>query len=268
MLTDTHCHLNILAKEKFDVLLQEHDYQAIPNIINAASQKKVSQIINVGTSLVESLNCIELAKRFANVWATVGIHPNDLTNDWQADLKKLKPYLDHKQEFKIVGIGECGLDFYYEGYNFNQQRDGFRAQIELALKYNLPLSVHTRVAPQETLQILDEYVKNNVTGVIHCFSENLDFARQVIAWGFVLGIGGIITYPKNDDLRQIVQTISLNDFVLETDSPYLPIQTRRGKTNYPEYIYDIALYISTLKNCSIEQLANATNANVKKIFQI
>lgn len=268
MLTDTHCHLNILAKEKFDVLLQENDYQSLPHIIDQANQKNVSKIINVGTSLIESLNCIELAKRFSHVWATVGIHPNDLTNDWQSEIKKLKPYLEQKQDYKIVAIGECGLDFYYEGYNFNRQRDGFRAQIELALNYNLPLSVHTRVAPQETLQILEEYVKNNVTGVIHCFSENLDFAKQVIEWGFVLGIGGIVTYPKNNYLREIVQAISLNDFVLETDSPYLPIQKMRGKTNYPQYIYDIALYLSELKNCTISQITSATNANVKKIFQI
>lgn len=268
MLTDTHCHLNILAKEKFDILLQENDYQNLPTIINAAKQNNISKIINVGTSLIESLNCLALAKKFSSVWATVGIHPNDLTSTWQADLKELASYLPHKTQNKIVGIGECGLDFYYPGYDFNRQRDGFRAQIELALKYNLPLSIHTRVAPQETLRILEEYVKNKITGVIHCFSEDLDFAKQVIEWRFVLGIGGIITYPKNHNLRTIVQNITLDDFVLETDSPYLPIQTRRGKINYPEYIYDIALYISNLKNCTLDQLANATNKNVKKIFQI
>ena len=103
---------------------------------------------------------------------------------------------------------------------------------------------------------------------MHCFSEDWDFAQQVIAWGFVLGIGGIVTYPKNHALRQIMQTITLNDFVLETDLPYLPIKTMRGQTNYPAHIHDIALYISTLKNCTIEQVASATESNVKKIFQI
>lgn len=268
MLTDTHCHLNILAKEKFDILLQAQDYENIPNIIQAAQAKNVSKIINVGTSLIESLNCIAIAKKFPTVWATVGIHPNDLTNNWQSDLKQLESYLKHKEQNKIVGIGECGLDFYYEGYDFNRQRDGFRAQIELSLKYQLPLSIHTRVAPDETLKVLEEYVKNDLTGVIHCFSENLDFAKQVIKWNFVLGIGGIITYPKNQALREIVQNITLNDFVLETDSPYLPIQTRRGKINYPEYIYEIALYISNLKNCSFNDISSATDHNVKKIFQI
>ena len=268
MLTDTHCHLNIITKEKFDVLLDDREYANMIPIIAAASQKQVTKIINVGTSLIESLNCIEIAKRFSNIWAIVGIHPNDLTDDWLTDLNKLKPFLDQKQNHKIIGIGECGLDFYYEGYNFNRQRDGFRAQIDLALNYNLPLSIHTRVAPQETLKIIEEYVKNGITGVIHCFSEDLSFAQQVIDWGFVLGIGGTITYPKNEHLRQVVQKISLDKIVLETDSPFLPIQSRRGKINYPEYIYDISEYISLLKSCSQEQVMLATNANIKKIFQI
>jgi len=268
MLVDTHCHLNIITKEKFDVTLSQDDFVKIPAILDAALQKNVTKIINVGTSFIESINCIEIAKKFPQVWATVGIHPNDLTNNWQEDIKQLKNYLKQKDMHKIVGIGECGLDFYYAGYNFEKQRDGLRAQIELALEYHLPLSIHTRVAPQETLKILDEYVKNKITGVIHCFSEDASFAKQVISWGFVLGIGGTITYPKNSYLREIVKNISLNDLVLETDSPFLPIQKMRGKTNYPEYIFDIALYISELKNCSLDELANFTNATVKKIFQI
>lgn len=268
MLTDTHCHLNIITKEKFDVALNENNFSYMPAIIKRAQEKNVTKIINVATSFVESLNSIEIAKKFEYIWATVGIHPNDLTQDWQTELKKLKKYLDHKDTNKIIAIGECGMDFYYEGYNLQRQKDGFRAQIELALEYNLPICVHTRVAPQETLRILDEYIKNDLRGVIHCFSEDLSFAKQVIEWGFVLGIGGIITYPKNAYLRDIIAQISLNDFVLETDSPFLPIQTMRGKTNYPEYIHDIASYIADLRNCSLDQLAQATDANVKKIFQI
>ena len=268
MLSDTHCHLNIICKEQFDVALTEQDFLKIPAILQAAQEKNVTKIINVATSYIESLNCIALAKKFANVWATIGIHPNDLNQDWQTELKKLSTFLDHKTDHKIVAIGECGLDFYYAGYNFEKQRDAFRAQIELALNYELPLSVHTRVAPQETLKILDEYVKNQSKGVIHCFSEDLSFAKQVIDWGFVLGIGGIITYPKNNALREIVQQISLQDFILETDSPFLPIQKMRGKINYPEYIYDIALFISELKNCSLLDLTNGTNQTVKKIFKI
>jgi TatD DNase family protein len=268
MLVDTHCHLNMIIKETFDVPLRENEFPLAKNIINAALEKNVSKILNVGTSLVESINCIELAKRFPNVWATVGIHPNDLTEFWQQDIAKLKKYLANKQENKIVGIGECGMDFHYKGYNIQRQRDGFRAQIELALEYNLPLSIHTRTAPQETLQALDEYIKDGITGVIHCFSEGFDFAKQVIDWGFVLGIGGTSTYPKNELLREIIKHFSLENIILETDAPFLPIQKMRGKKNHPEYIYDIAQYIAELKNSTLDQVATQTNANVAKIFQI
>ena len=268
MLTDTHCHLNIVAKEKFDTLLNVNDYIIIADIINSAAQKNVTKIINVGTSLIESMNCVEIAKRFATNWATIGIHPNDLTDSWKNDLAQLKLYSDRKEDNKIVAIGECGMDFHYADHHVARQQDGFKAQIELALKYQLPLVVHTRAASQETLRILDNYIKDGITGVIHCFSEELDFAKQVISWGFVLGIGGTITYPKNESLRQVVKTVDLKDIILETDSPFLPIQARRGQKNSPAYIYDIAQYVAALKNCSLDQVALATNANVKKVFQI
>ena len=238
------------------------------NIINAASEKDVNKIINVGTSLIESINCIKLSEQFDNVWATVGIHPNDLTENWKSDLSKLETYLKNKNENKIVGIGECGMDFYYKGYNTQRQRDGFRAQIELSLKYSLPLSVHTRVAPEETLRALEEYANDGINGVIHCFSEGLDFAETVINWGFVLGIGGTVTYPRNKELRQIVETVELKNIILETDAPFLPIQKMRGKQNLPEYIYDIAQYVADLKNCTLEQVATQTTANVDRIFKI
>lgn len=268
MLVDTHCHLNMLVKEQFDVPLKGPEFAGIPEILTLAEQKNVNKIINVGTSLVESLNCIEIAKKFAPVWATVGIHPNDLTDTWQSELKELVKYLKEKAHYKIIGIGECGMDFHYEGYNLHRQQDGFRAQIELALRYNLPLSVHTRSAPQETLKILEEYIKDGITGIIHCFSEDRSFAQIATSWGFALGIGGTITYPKNELLREVVKTASLEQIVLETDAPFLPIQKMRGKKNYPEYIFDIAQYVAELKNCSFEQVAAQTTANVAKIFQI
>lgn len=268
MLVDTHCHLNMLVKEQFDVPLKGTELQEITEILALAKQKNVNKIINVGTSLVESLNCIEIAKNFASVWATVGIHPNDLTNDWQSELKELVKYLKEKENYKIIGIGECGMDFHYEGYNANRQRDGFRAQVELALRYSLPLSIHTRNAPQETLKILEEYIKDGITGIIHCFSEDLEFAKIVTTWGFVLGIGGTITYPKNEILRAVVKAASLEQIVLETDAPFLPIQKMRGKKNYPEYIFEIAQYIAELKSCDFEHVAAQSTANVAKIFQI
>ncbi len=268
MLSDTHCHLNILAKTQFDTPLTASDLAQVTSLITAAKQKGVTKIINVGTSLIESLNCIKIATSFQEVWATVGIHPNDLNSNWRSELQQLETYLANHQTYKIVGIGECGLDFHYPNYCVQKQKDAFRAQIELALAYRLPISVHTRAASEETLRCLEEYIPNQIKGVIHCFSEGLDFANQVINWGFAIGIGGTITYPKNDFLRQVVRAVDLNNILLETDAPFLPIQSHRGKTNYPQYIYEIAQYVAELKNCSLNDVASITNSNLFKIFKI
>ena len=232
MLIDTHCHINMLIKQNFDLLLTSDDLQKVEPIIRDAVQSDVTVIINVGTSLLESKNCILLAKNFRQIFATVGIHPNDLTENWNKDFLEIKKMVKKKAENRIVGIGECGLDFHYEGFNKQRQKDAFKAHIELALKNDLALVVHTRDAGDETLYILDEYKKNNARGVIHCFSENLQFAQNAIEMGFHLGIGGTVTYPKNTVVRSVVETISLNHIVLETDAPFLPPQEIRGKKKY------------------------------------
>jgi len=268
MLIDTHCHLNMVVKKEFDVLLKNSDFEKIPEIIAEAQKNSVTKIINVGTSLPESINSIEIAKRFTSVWAAIGIHPNDLTENWKMELKILAQYLNEKEANRIIGIGECGLDFHYPNYNLQRQIDGFKSQIELALQYNLPLIVHTRSAGQETLKVLEEYVPNKLNGIIHCFSEDLSFAKQVISWGFVLGIGGTITYPKNSFLREIAQTVDLKNIVLETDTPFLPIQAMRGKPNHPRYILEIAKYIAEIMACPLDQVANQTTLNVARIFEI
>lgn len=268
MLIDTHCHINNMVNPEFDVPLEKTHYPNAQLIVDLAASKEVNKIINVGTSLVESLNCIALAQHFSQVYATVGIHPNDLNENWQKELKEFDKYLNQKENYKVIGIGECGMDFHYPNYHQQRQTDGFKAQIELALKYELPLSVHTRNAPQETLRILEEYIKNGVTGVIHCFSEGLDFAKIVTDWGFVMGIGGAVTYPKNNYLREVVIQNKLENIVLETDAPFLPIQAMRGKQNHPVHIHDIAQYIANLKQISLTEVAQVTSSNVHRIFKI
>jgi TatD DNase family protein len=267
MLIDTHCHINMMTKKNFDVLMHEDEFNVARNIIDDAKKNDVSLIINVGTSLPESQNCVALAKCFENIYAAVGIHPNDLTEHWQSDFAEIKSLVAKKAENKIVSIGECGIDMYRE-YNLQRQKDGLKAQIELALENDLALIVHSRSAPQETLQALDEYHKEIKRCVIHCFSEGFDFAKQAIDWGFYLGIGGTITYPKNDLLRNIAKSINLKDIVLETDAPFLPLQANRGKQNAPKYIKNIAQYIAELKNVSFDEVANITTFNAKRLFKI
>lgn len=267
-LIDTHAHINMMVKKEFDVLLTPKQLTLAKDIIRQSQESSITTLINVGTSLPESKNCIALAKKYTSIYATVGLHPNDCTQNWRTDLQELENDLTNKKQNKIVGIGECGMDFHYPDYNVQRQRDAFKAQIELALKHNIGLIVHTRDAGQETLRVIEEF-KNDITrGIIHCFSEDQSFANTIIDWGFVLGIGGTITYKKNDALREIVRNASLDKIVLETDAPFLPPQHIRGKQNHPQEIKTIAQYIAQLKQIDFTTVAQKTTTQAQRIFNI
>lgn len=268
MLVDTHCHLNTLVKNKFDVPLPENFSELAQPIINEARVHHVTRIINVGTSLIESTNCVLLATTFENVWATLGTHPNDLTADWRSDVAAYKKMLEDDDQKRIVGIGEIGLDYHYPDFDKQLQHDGFRAQIELALAFDLPIVVHTRDAEDETLRVIEEYSQQGLRGIIHCFSEDAAFARHAIQLGFLLGIGGPLTYPKNESLRAIFKETSLDHIVLETDAPFLPPQYMRGKPNNPAQIETIAHFLANLKGVPFEEVAQKTTTNALNLFRI
>ncbi len=266
MLIDTHCHINMMVKKEFDTPLQSHDLIHAQHIASEAAYSDVSIIINVGTSLIESRNCVELAQHIPHVYAVIGIHPNDATASWKSEIIELKKLAQQKESLRIVGIGECGIDKHYPDFNLSQQRDVFKAQIELALEYDLALSIHSRDAADETLDILLEYKQDPIRGVMHCYSYDAAYAQEILAFPFVLGIGGTITYPKNDMLRLVVTSCPLDRIVLETDAPFLPIQRMRGKQNHPQYIKDIADFIADLKAISYDEVAQTTTATARKLF--
>lgn len=268
MFIDTHCHLNAMVKTTFDTSLTQENIAAAQAIAEDAKKNSVTTLINVGTSLIESKNCIELAKNINFLYATVGIHPNDCTDSWKKDFAELKQLVAKKIEYKIVGIGECGLDFHYPDYNKQRQIDAFIAQIELALTYDLAIVVHMRDAGHETLRILESFKGQITRGIIHCFSEDLSFAQQVIEWSFSLGIGGTITYPKNEYLRTVARTVPLQHIVLETDAPFLPPQSMRGKQNHPKNIILIAQYLAELRSEAFESIGTITTDNAQNIFKI
>lgn len=269
MFVDTHCHLNIMVEnKKFDEALQPEHYVEIDAIVAAAQAAGVQTIINVGTSLIESINSVLLAKRYAQVYATVGIHPTDVGDLWRDDVRAIAQYARSAYEHKIVGIGEIGLDFYHKPYNEQRQKDAFKAQIELALEYNLGLSIHVRDAGDETLRVLEEYSKEIKRAVIHCFAQNKDFADVVIGWGFYLGIDAPLTYPKNVMLRDIVAQVPLDHLVFETDSPFLPPQEFRGKKNFPAYIAQFAPLMAELKSVSLDECAHKTTLNARRLFNL
>lgn len=267
-LIDTHCHMNLMIKKEFDTPISPSLNQEIQTIIQQAMSHDISTIINVGTSLIESKNCIEIAKLSSHVYAAVGIHPNDATSSWHSDFKEIIRFVKNKNENKIVAIGECGLDMHYPDYNLQRQKDVFKAHIELALENNLALLVHTRDAYDETLRSLEEFKGQIKRGVIHCFSEDQSFANTVIGWNFYLGIGGTVTYPKNNTLRDVAINTSLDHIVLETDAPYLPIQSMRGKQNHPQYIKDIAQYVAQLRQEPLELITQKTTTNALNLCNL
>ena len=268
MLVDTHCHLNMMIKKEFDVPLPTDFKTKAEPFIHEAAKYNVTTIINVGTSVVESTNCILLAETFPSVWATIGTHPNDLTENWREDIRIYKTFLEGKKREKIIGIGEIGLDYHYPHFNKQRQYDAFRAHIELALEFNLPIVVHTRDAHDETLRVIEEYKQDTIHGIIHCFSETFDFAKEAINLGFFLGIGGTLTYPKNTELREIFTNTPLESIVLETDAPFLPPQSIRGKQNSPAQIAPIADFLADLKQISVEEVAKVTTQNAFSLFNI
>jgi TatD DNase family protein len=268
MLIDTHCHLNTMIKNEFDAPLPHNFSELVQPYLDEAGAVHVTRIINVGTSLMESINCVILAKEFKNIWATLGTHPNDLTADWKSDIVAYKKILQSSDKERIVGIGEIGLDYHYPDFDKQRQYDGFRAQIELALEHDLPIVIHTRDAADETLHVIEEYKQNNIRGIIHCFSENAAFARYARELGFLLGIGGPLTYPKNQYLRDIFMETPLESIVLETDAPFLPPQYMRGKKNTPAQIAYIAQFLADLKGISLPEVAHVTTQNALNLFRI
>ncbi len=267
MLIDTHCHLNMMVKEKFGVSISEKELDAVGTIVKDAKKHQVEVIITVGTNFIENNNCVEIAKHYPHVFASVGLHPTDCSNTWRTQVDLITPLLREKEKNNIVAVGECGLDFYWPGYNIQQQKDLFKAQIELALEYDLALTIHTRNASEETIEVLEEF-KGQIKGVLHCFSENLAYAEQIIDIGLFLGIGGTITYPKNDQLREVIENLPLEHIVLETDAPWLPPQTARGKQNHPRYINEIARYLANLKKITYDSVAQKTTKNAQSIFRL
>ena len=271
MLIETHCHMNLIFRNflenKTFSPISSQELIVCQNIIKQALENNVTTIINVGTNKAESLLCIEIAKHFNNCFATTGLHPNDAQEDWKETIETFKELLKEKKDLKIIGIGECGIDKHYPDYDLKRQQNVFHAQIQLALQHNLALVVHSRDADLETYEALASYKNEpSLKGTIHCFSSDEIYAQKYIDLGFVLGIGGTVTYPKNNTLRNIVTSIPLEKIIFETDSPFLPPQIIRGKQNSPAQIKTIAEFVAQLRNEPLEFVMKATAQTTKTLF--
>lgn len=247
---DTHAHIiweRLKGREK--------------EVVQSASDAGVKKIITVGCDINTSQESLLCAEEFEHVYFSTGIHPCDVNKpvDWNVFEKVL-------QHEKCKAIGESGMDFHYTRDTEDVQREYFIKQIELSNRYNKPLIIHTRMAKEVTLEILKKHKLNKF--VVHCFSEDADFAKEIIQLGGMMSFGGIITYPKAESIRHALSVIPMEYIMLETDCPYLAPQSVRGKTNEPKYIPEIAIKVSEVKNISLNEVAKITTQNAENFFGI
>ena len=192
----------------------------------------------------------------------MGLHPCSVGENYLKELETVSQYLKNQ---KFVAVGEIGLDFYWDLSFKKQQYETFHQQLDLALQYNLPVSIHSRKATDECIEVIRQHQTGNLKGVFHCFSGNADQARQLLELGFYLGIGGVLTF-KNSGLDAVIREIDLAHLVLETDAPYLAPTPFRGKRNEPAYLAQVIQKLADIKETTVENAAAVTTANTKKLF--
>lgn len=250
MFIDTHCHLS------------SEFYSDIPEVILEDEKAGMSQIIASFCEIDTVNDVCTFVDNYNIVYATIGFHPDQASKYTDTDLLKLRELcLKYK---KIVGIGEIGLDYHYGKENRDEQIILFKKQLDLASELNLPVIIHSRDATKDTVDILKDY---SLKGVIHCFSGSLEIAKEYIKMGFLLGIGGVVTF-KNSKLPLVVREIPLESIVLETDSPYLTPTPYRGSVNSSKYIPIIAEKIAEIKKISTSEVASVTTNNALKLFDL
>lgn len=249
MFIDTHCHLS------------KEDYDDIDLVIKENRENNISKIIISGCSRDSIFESIELSKRYDEVYLTLGYHPSEVETVTDDDLLELENLLKLD---KVVGLGEIGLDYYYGKDNKNEQIELFRKQLNIAEKLDIPVVIHSRDAVEDTINILKEF---DLTGVIHCFSGSVETAKIYTSMGYMLGIGGVVTF-KNSNLYKVVESVGLKNIVLETDSPYLAPTPFRGQKNSSKYIPLIAEKISNILDVNVEEVGVETTKNACSMFDL
>ncbi|MDX1803837.1 MAG: TatD family hydrolase [Alcanivorax sp.] len=251
---DSHCHLDRLNLDAHD-----GDFQVMMAATAAAG---VSHMLCIGVDLESFPDVQALAEQYPQVFASVGVHPL-YKESREPQVAELVARAAHP---KVVAIGETGLDYFYAKEQRDWQRRYFVAHIQAARQTGLPLVIHTRGAKDDTLALLREHGGGEVRGVLHCFTEDLDMARQAIEMGFYISISGIVTFRNADALRETVRQLPLERLLIETDAPWLAPVPYRGKSNEPRFVAQVAECVASLKNISVETLAKATADNFFTLF--
>lgn len=252
-IVDSHSHID---DEKFDIDREE--------VVSLFDENKIDFIVDPASDVKSSEKIVEIVKKFSRVYGAVGIHPHEVEDITDDDLKKI-----YNLSFsnKIVAIGEIGLDYYYDNSPREKQKEIFRKQLEIAKKRNLPVIIHTREAMQDTFDILSEF-KGDITGVMHCYTGSFEMAKKFINLGFYISISGVVTFKNATNVREMAKKIPLDNLLIETDSPYLTPEPNRGKRNESKFVWLVAQKLSELKNIEINNLIYNTNSNARNLFKI
>lgn len=250
---DSHCHLIYkgLVEQQGEVLVR-------------ARAAGVSAMLNISTRESEWDAVVGVAEREPDVWASVGIHPHEADAHPDVDTAKLVARAAHP---RVIGIGETGLDYYYDHSDRQRQRNSFRAHIAAARETGLPLIVHTRDAEGDTAEILaDEMGKGAFTGVIHCFTASADFARKALELGLYISISGIVTFKSAAELQRTAASLPSDRLLIETDAPFLAPVPHRGKMGEPAFVADTARFLASLREVEADELAEGTARNFYALF--
>ncbi|MGL6168947.1 MAG: TatD family hydrolase [Fusobacteriaceae bacterium] len=250
-LVDTHCHLDN----------SQYDYDR-ENILKEI-EENMEFVVNIGCDEKSSKKSLELAKKYKNIYATIGIHPTDIakifTNDDYETLKNMA------KEEKVVAIGEIGLDYHWMTQPEDVQKNWLRKQMELAKELNKSVVIHTREAIADTVEILKEFPE--VKGILHCYPGSYETAKEIME-NYYFGVGGVLTFKNSKKTVEFVKCIPLEKIVIETDAPYLTPEPYRGKRNHPEYVKFVVQKIAEIKGISYEEVLETTTNNAKKIYGI
>lgn len=252
MLVDTHVHLN--SKKYKDNL---------PQVIERAHEAGVELMIVVGFDHETNVKAIEIAEKYPFIYATVGYHPTDARHVKQSDYELLVSQIKHE---KVVGIGECGLDFYWDKEYIDKQIEVFKMQIELSIEFNKPLIIHMRDASEATFNVLSDY--KELKGIMHCYSGSPEMAEEFLKLGLHISLGGPVTFTNGRVPKAVAKMVPIDKLLIETDAPYLSPHPFRGKTNEPARVKLVALEIAKLRAMSYEDVAKKTAKNAYKLFDI
>lgn len=253
MLIDSHCHL------EYEGLVEDQDA-----VLARAREAGVKGFLNISTKQAEWDQVVGTAAREPDVWASVGIHPHNA--DAHADLAR-ESLLEATRHPKVVGIGETGLDYYYDKSDRETQQKLFRMHIDVARETGLPLIIHTRDAEEDTAAILEEEMgKGGYPALIHCFTASAEFGRKVLDLGLSISLSGIVTFKNAKDLQEVAKVVPSDRLLVETDSPFLAPVPHRGKTCEPAYVANTAQFVADLRGTSIDSLAAQTTENFHALF--